>query len=71
MWFGPAGFAVVRGVEGEDDARRGGVTGEITADSPGVGEFCSWLAGEVDPEGSADLALVEGDADKALLGPEP
>lgn len=29
------------------------------------------MAGEVDAEGGADFALVQGDADQALVGPEP
>lgn len=66
--FGLACFARAGGVQGKDNARRAGVASEIAADSAGVGEFRSGLAGEVDAEGGADLALVEGDTDEALVG---
>lgn len=71
IWLRLSWLAVLGGVQGEHDARRAGVTGEVTADRLGVGEFCPGVPGKVDAEGGSNLALVQGDADQAFLGPEP
>jgi hypothetical protein len=64
-------LAVLGGVEGEDDTRRAGVTGEITADRPGVGKFCSGVSGEVDAERGPDLAFVQVMQTKLSFGQKP
>jgi hypothetical protein len=64
---GVVGFA---GVDGEEDGGGGGVAGEVVGDGACVGEFLTWLAGEVDAQGRADAVLIQGDADQAFLWPE-
>ncbi|BCW44919.1 hypothetical protein StoSoilB5_21030 [Arthrobacter sp. StoSoilB5] len=57
-------------VEGEDDAVRSFVGGEVGGYGAGKVHFVAWLFGEVYAEGGADFVFVEGDAHKAFLWPE-